>query len=241
MFFSFSRIKSNAFLALCLLSSAPSFAADKPSLTGEGTLTAGQTTGNTSSTDLGAGLKLNDKIGAWGVGAVLSADYGKLAGITTKERYFGSLQGTRDLSPRAYLVVRLSDEMDKFSGYNSRIFSGAGAGYKLAVGPKIFWVLEAAPGYRVDSLVGAGSTSSFALHGSSKLKYMFNPAVSFTNDSDVNYAKISTQIVNAAGITAKLGAKLAARVSYEYRHESSPLPGKVADDTATRLSLVYGF
>ena len=69
----------------------------------------------------------------------------------------------------------------------------------------------------------------------------FNDAVNFTNDTEVVYSDVSTQIVNIAAVTAKMTDKLAARFSYEVRNESDPPFGRKSTDTISRISLVYGF
>ncbi len=215
-------------------------AAHADGLKGEGAISAAQTTGNSSTTDLGAGLKLNYSTESWIHDAVVSADYGKQAGVTSKNRLFGSYQIGRKLNKHVYVFGRVSDERDRFSGFTNRLFVGAGIGDKVIDGPKVFWAIEAAPGYRVDKLITGLTNKGFAAHAGSKFGYKFNTAVSFEDDTDVNYAKVSTQLINVAAITAKLSAKLSARVSYEIRHETSPAVGLKADDTATRFSLVYG-
>ncbi len=209
-------------------------------LTGEGAISASQTTGNSSTTDLGAGLKLKYTTDTWIHDAAISADYGKQAGVTSKNRLFGSYQIGRKLNKHVYVFGRVSDERDRFSGFKNRLFVGGGLGAEILSGPQMFWAVEAAPGYRIDKLNAGLTKKSFAAHGGSKFGYKFNDSVAFQNDTDINYAKVSTQLINVASITAKLSSKLAARVSYEYRHETKPAFGLKADDTATRISLVYG-
>ena len=71
--------------------------------------------------------------------------------------------------------------------------------------------------------------------------HQFNESVSFSNDTEWIYSKVSSQLINTAAITAQLSGALSARVSFEFRNESSPQPGRKATDTATRVSVVYGF
>lgn len=239
-FLNMGRIAPLSILSLGLAIALPA-AAHADQLTGEGALSASQTTGNTSATTVGAGLKLNDKTGPWLINGVITADYGRTNGVTSTNRLFGSLQAGRDLDSTFYAFGRVSDTRDRFTGYTNQLFLGAGLGAHVVKGPKLTWSLEASPGYQMNKFVAGGSQNSFAAHFASKLGYKFNPAVAFENDSDVSYAKTSTLLANVTSLTAKLGAKLAARVSYEVDHQSSPLPGTRATDTYTKMSLVYGF
>jgi len=237
--FRFTSTKKIALVATMLVSTCAT-ASYADGLKGEGTISADQSTGNSSTTDVGAGLKLNYSTPTWIHDVVLAADYGKQAGLTSKNRLFGSYQIGRKLNKHAYVFALVSDERNRFSGFTNRFFVGAGVGDKIIDGPKVDWAVEVAPGYRIDNLITGLSNKSFAAHFGSKFRYKFNTSVSFEDDTDVNYAKVSTQLINVAGITAKLSSKLAARVSYEIRHETSPAVGLKADDTVSRFSLVYG-
>ena len=230
-----------AFIAAFIAAAMPG-AAWADGLTGEGALSASQTTGNASATTLGANLKLNDTMGPWLVNGVLAGDYGRTNGVTTTNRQFASAQAGRTLDTTFYVFGRTSDTRDRFSGYDNQFFLGAGVGAHVVTGPKLTWSLEAAPGYQINKLTnGMGVRRSFAAHGASKLGYTFNAAVSAENDTDIGYAKTSTLITNVTSLTAKLGAKLAARMSYEIDHQTAPVAHDKADDTYTKVSLVYGF
>jgi putative salt-induced outer membrane protein len=207
---------------------------------GEGSASAGFTTGNTETTDIGIGLALSRKA-LWSQSVTLSADYGETDGIENKNRVLGAYELSRDLNPRLFGFGRGSYEIDDFSGFDSRAFVGGGLGYRAIMGERTNWTLQGGPGFRVDELSTGESEESFAIRASSDFAHSFNDAVDFTNLTEINYAEISTQILNTAALTAKLSDKLAARASFEVRHELDPLPGRDATDTATRLSLVYAF
>lgn len=209
--------------------------------TGEGNLTAGFTSGNTETTDFGAGLRLAREMGGWKNSLEFNADYGDIDGVESKNRVAAAYQLDRNLSDRTFTFVRGSYEVDEFSGFDSRAFVGGGIGHKAIVSEKTNWTLEAAPGLRRDELSSGATEDSFAVRAASRFSHAFNDNVSFSNDTTLNYADVSTQIVNTAALTAKLSEKLAARASFEVRNESDPLPFREATDTATRLSLVYGF
>jgi putative salt-induced outer membrane protein len=209
---------------------------------GEGTFSAGRTAGNTDTTDISGGLKLNGVFGDWGLKTQALAEYGKNADIETRNRMFFSGQGERNLTERIFLYGRGSYENDKFSGLDNRLFLGVGAGYKILLGPDVTWTLAGGPGWRRDVIQLTGVTnSSFGFRIGSNFLYKFNENVSFSNDTEYVTSDVSNQLINIAAITSKLFGALAARASFEVRNESNPQFGRKATDTFTRFSLVYGF
>jgi putative salt-induced outer membrane protein len=230
-------------VGLSLTVVTPTFAEDAPSGTwsGEGTLTAGFTTGNTETSDLGIGLKLARTEAGWRQALDFNAEYGETDGLETRNRVAAGLQIERELNPRTFLFGRGAHEVDAFSGFDSRTFRGGGIGYRVLDAEGTKWRLEAAPGWRRDELASGATETSAALRLASAWTHTVNTAVGLSLDTTVNVADVSTQFSNVASLTAQLSERLAARASFELRTESDPLPGLEQTDTATRLSLVYGF
>lgn len=224
------------------LMAAPAAAQDADGWTGEGSVSAGFTSGNTSTTDIGVGLSGERRFGPWAAKAQVNVDFGKNNGVQSRNRWGLAGQLDRDLNERLYVYGRGSYERDKFSGFNSRLFFGPGVGYRILMGDMASWTIEGGPGYRQDEIQLTGvSQGSFGARIGSAFAYQFNEAVSFSNDTEWVYSKVSSQLINIAAITAQLSGALSARVSFEVRNESTPQPGRKATDTATRLSIVYGF
>ena len=220
----------------------PAVAQDADSWTGEGTLTAGYTSGNTETTDIGIGLNGARQLGIWRIKAQVTVDYGDNNGVESRNRWALAGQLDRDLTDRFYVYGRGTYEVDKFSGFDSRFFSGSGVGYKILIGEMTTWSLEGGPGYRRDVIQLTGiSEGNIGVRIGSAFAHPFNDAVSFSNDTEWVYSDVSIQLINISAITAKLTDVLAARVSFEVRNESDPLPGRKSIDTATHLSLVFGF
>jgi len=239
--------------------------------TGEGNLGGGVTTGNTDTIDVGVSLKAAKEFGPWKVSADGGYDFGQVDGVDSRNRWWVGTQLQRDFTERLYGFGDVTYEEDDFSGFDSRLFVGVGAGYHIYKEKPLTWSVEAAPGYRrsvtADTIVTpeipaildetdptiiitpavpaeilAGDTvNDVAVRGSSKFAYHFNENVTFTNDTDVVWSDLSTQTVNTAALTAQLTEKISGRVSFQVRHETDPPEGFVNTDTATRVSIVYGF
>lgn len=239
-----------AFAALTL--ALPVAAQDAPQWTGEGAFNAGYTTGNTETSDLGLGLKLSRDSGVWKTSLEAAADYGKTDGVETRNRYMLAGQLDRQFNDRLYGFGRLSYEEDQFSGFDSRTFIGAGLGYAVIAGERTQWTLEGGPGYRIDKVAAArdangvvvtpaSTEESLAVRAASNFAHKFNDAVSFTNDTAVTWADVSTQISNTAAITAQLTEKISGRVSFDMRHDTDPPLGFEQTDTALKIGVVYAF
>lgn len=221
---------------------------------GEGNLGAGVTTGNTDTIDVGIGLKLAKDFDPWKVSVEGGYDFGQVDGVDNRNRWYVGGQGQRDFTDRIYGFVNASYEEDQFSGFDSRLFAGVGAGYHIFKEKPLTWAVEVAPGYRrsvVADAVDIGppavitapgfTANDFAVRGSSRFAYDFNDKVTFTNDTDVIWSDTSTQTINTAAVTAQLTEKISGRVSFEVRNDTNPPDGFVSTDTATRVAVVYGF
>ncbi len=222
---------------------------------GEGSLSAGVTTGNTETTDLGLGVDATRTMNLWKIGLQATADYGETDGDETKNRIFLGTNLDRQFNDRLFGFGQLTYERDEFSGFDSRAFIGGGLGYELLNGDATQWTVRGGPGLKIDEIEAVldGSTvpptvlseasteESFGATAASNFAHKFNDNVSFTNDSTLVYADTSTQIGNIAAITASLTNTLSARVSFEVRHDTDPVDGFESTDTISRVSLVYGF
>jgi len=246
---------ASAIALIAAFAPAPLALADTPpdGWAGEGSLTAGTTSGNTETTDIGIGVKVDRTAQLWTTGLEAFADYAETEGLETKNRLFLAAQLDRQLTDRAYAFGRLSHERDEFSGFDSRSFLGGGAGYQVFEGERTSWSVEGGPGVKIDEIGESTSVDAigmpFAVPGetvesvsfiaASNYLYAFNDAVQFTNDTDAIYAEESTQLINTSALTADLISSLSARVSFDIRHDTNPPTGFESTDTASRIALVY--
>ena len=223
--------------------------------TGEGSVSAGVTTGNTETTDLGVGIDMTRDTGVWAFGVEALADYGEIEGAESKNRWFLAGNVDRQINDRLFGFARASYEQDEFSGFDSRAFIGGGLGYDILIGDKSSWTVRGGPGLKIDEIgeiittdatgatvITPGVTEeSFSVVASSDFAYAFNDNVKLTNGTTALYAETSTQLTNSLALTASLSDALSARISFDVRHDTEPPAGFEATDTATRFSLVYGF
>lgn len=228
-------------LSLC----APALAQDAdetPEWQGEGSLSAGYTTGNTETTDFGAGLKLKHNGDLWTQSGEFKADYGETDSIETKNRIAAAGQVDRIITDRLNAYGRVTYEKDEFSGFENRYFVGGGLSYDILFNAPTTWTVQGGPGYRVDEIRGTGDREdSLGFAAGSRFAHEFNENVALSNDTDVIYSNTSTQITNSLALTFDLIGNLSARVSYDVRHDTDPPAGFESTDTATKFSMVYKF
>ncbi|MCR9271313.1 MAG: DUF481 domain-containing protein [Hyphomonadaceae bacterium] len=253
----FSQYLKLAAFAGAMTIALPAHAQDETSngWSGEGSLSAGVTTGNTETTDLGLGVDVAREMNVWTIGLQATADYGETDGAETKNRIFLGSNLDRQINDRLFGFGQLSYERDEFSGFESRAFIGAGLGYDVIASDATQWTVRGGPGLKIDEIEAvldmtvtpatvlspATTEESFGATAQSNFAHAFNDNVAFTNDTSVLYADTSTQIGNIAAITATLTDTLSARVSFEVRHDTNPVMGFEDTDTISRVSLVYGF
>ena len=237
--------------SFCLLSGLPAVAEDGWS--GESSLSAGLTTGNTETSEAGLGIDLDRGAGDWNFGIQLSGDYGKEDGVESRNRYFGAVDLEHDFNDTMFTFGRASYEVDQFTGFDSRTFVCGGVGWHVLDYEDHHWTVRGGPGFKIDEvkrqittdstgtvmITPASTEESLGAVAQSEYFYAFNEAVSLSNKTNVVYGQESTQINNSIGLTAALNGHLAARVSFDVRHDTAPQPTYEATDTATKFSLVY--
>ena len=219
---------------------------------GEASLSGAKTTGNTDTTDLGLGLKLQKEDGPWRHKFKALADRGEADDIQTKRSYNLAYQLDRDINERLYVYGNADYFGDDFGPFKQGYFLGTGLGYKAILPEPLSWNLEGGLGYRsqksriVDNDIltnplglASDRENELAVRGFSDLDYVLNENVSLYNDTEIIYSKSDTYIWNEIGITATLAGNLAARASFRVDTHSDVPVGTEKTDTVTRFGIVY--
>jgi putative salt-induced outer membrane protein len=246
---------SIALVSATMLTSNADVAQGKSGWGGEAAFSAGYTTGNTQTTDLGLGIDVTREEGVWTYEFVADGEYGEQDGVESRNRYFLSGDVDRVLSDKLFAFGRLSYEVDQFTGFDSRSFVGGGLGYHIHDGEQIKWTVRGGPGVKIDEIKRTATTdslgaplilpaetvSSFGAVARSAFGYKFNDNVKLTNETDLLYGETSTQIENMVALTSSVSSAISARVSLNVRHDTNPADGFEDTDTALKVALVYGF
>lgn len=215
---------------------------------GETSLTGSVTTGNTETTDVGLGLKLEKETDVWRHKFNALGDLGRSNGEINRRRYDIGYQIDRDVTDRLYVYGNGDYFSDDFGAFQEGFFVGGGAGYKAILPEPISWNVEGGVGFRSQEtqapiapifLPLPETNNEVALRGFSDFDYKFNDNVSLYNDTEIIWASSDTYIWNEVGVTATLAGNLAARASFRVDHHTDVAPGLVNTDTITRFGLVY--
>ena len=226
---------------------------------GEASIAGSKTTGNTDTTDIGVGLKLQKETNQWRHNLYGTVDFGENDNETNKQRFTAGYKLDRNLTDKLYTWGNIDYFNDDFGAFENGLFIGTGLGYKLFKPDPTGWDLEAGLGYRSQSpqrpdvpdditqadfdLLDADGdfdrTNELALRGASFFKHQLNDNVGVYNDSEIIYSSSDTYLWNEAGIKASLFGNLSALASFRVDYHSDPLPGIDSTDTITRVGVVY--
>ncbi|MGL4542212.1 MAG: DUF481 domain-containing protein [Polymorphobacter sp.] len=208
---------------------------------GEGSIGAFTSSGNTSSTGVAVGVKLVKEGVRWKNTLAGAVNYQKDNGVTSQERYFVGYDLNYKFSDRFYALALVSWERDTFSGFTSRFSESIGLGYKLVNTPKVILAVEGGPALRQTDYILTGNESSFDGRVAGNFVWNIGPTTAFTETASYFFGGNSNTLTSETALTTKLYNALSARVSFFIQNESNPQPGLDATDTTTRITLVYGF
>lgn len=208
---------------------------------GEGTIGAFTSSGNTSSTGVAIGAKLTKESLKWENTLAGAVNYQKDNGVTSQERYFIGNDLHYKFSPRFYALAIVSWERDTFAGYTSRFSESLGLGYKVIDTPKVVLGLEGGPAPRQTNYVLTGNSSDFAGRVAGNFVWNIGATTAFTETASYFFGGETNTFTSDTALTTKLYGSLSARISFFLQNESNPQPGLEATDTTTRFTLVYGF
>ena len=169
-------------------------------------------------------------------------DLGSSDGVTSKKRWGAAYQLDYNLSDRTYSFTRFSYEEDEFSGFDYRLFAGAGLGHFFAKSDEVTWKVEGGPGYRYSPIDDTREIEQeFAIYASSELDWVIREGLVFEQDFNTTWTSPTTTFQSVTALSTALTDTLSTAISFEYRYETDPPLGRENTDTTARASLNYGF
>jgi len=234
-----------------LLAAANAVGAEEPAATDkawsdEAELSVANTTGNTRTTSLAGKNLLTYKfdpewIGSWKIGGLYSADQGQ----TTAENYATELRMDYLHTERIYGYALAGWNKDRFAGIDERYYGGAGAGYKLLLGPRHFLAAEGGLNYTLeeytdDTESGFPTGRAFAKYAYAiSKKSKFSQSLEYLYDfSDPSHFKVASE----TALVAALNAIFSLKAGYTVRYDHSPVPADLkTTDTVMGVALVANF
>lgn len=208
---------------------------------GEGQIGASQSSGNTKSAGLSAGIALARQGIDWTHRMRAQADYQRTGGRTSVERYVAELEPQYRIDDRTFAFGLGRWEHDRILGYDSRWNLSGGLGYKLIDSKTMSLSLKGGPAFRQTNFVsGRDNTELTALAGVD-FGWQLSPTLRLTQVASTIIGEANSSTSSLTALNAKLSGKLSARVAYSAQIDTSPPPGIESVDTQTRFTLVYGF
>jgi len=209
-----------------------------------GSVSAGASiaTGNSENVAAGFAIDARREHGIFAHNIDAGIDLASSNGVRTQKRWYGAYQLDVAISDRSYAYGRFSYDEDEFSGFDYRLFGGAGLGYYLAKSKPFSWKVEGGPGYRYSPIDDTRETESeFALYGSTEIDWLIRDGVLFEQNIGATWTSPTTTIESLTALTTTLTQTLSTTVSYRVRYETDPPLGRENTDTLLKASVNYGF
>ncbi|WP_428409212.1 DUF481 domain-containing protein [Hyphococcus sp.] len=169
-------------------------------------------------------------------------DYGESNNLTNQKRWGLSYKLDYNFTDRTYAYARVAYDEDDFSGFDYRLFGGAGLGHYFAKSEEFTWKLEGGPGYRYSPIDDTREIESeLAVYAATELDWLIREGVKFEQDFNTTWTSPTTTFQSITSLTTQLWGDISTGLSFEYRYETDPPLGRVNTDTIAKASLIYGF
>lgn len=218
---------------------------------GEGQIGAFQSSGNTSSMGVTAGLALEREGVDWSHALRLGVDYRRNDGTTSREQFILAYEPHYNIGSDMFIFGLAQYERDRFQGYTGRYAVSGGIGYKVVNTERLKLAVKAGPAYRRTEFVTGASESRLAALAGLDFDWIITDSLTLTHDTNAvaEAGASATAIIDSSntslnfvtGLEAGISNNLTARLSYTVEYDSNPPAGAVSTDTLTRFTLIYGF
>lgn len=202
---------------------------------------ASRATGNVDNFGLYGSMSATREGLNWRHALRANVDLQETDGIRTQERLLAAYEPRFKVNDRFSTYALLQAERDPLAGYDARYSASLGLGYALVKQPRLTVDVQGGPAYRYVQLTDNGNEQSLSGRAALDARYTLRPGVALTQNATAYLDGAGNTFTSATGLEAQLIGSLTARVSYNVQYESEPPAGRVATDTQSRVSLVYGF
>ena len=169
-------------------------------------------------------------------------DIGRSSGVTNQKRWGASYQLDFQIGDATYAYTRASYEEDEFSGFDYRVFVGAGLGHFYYDTETFKLKIEAGPGFRYSPIDDTREIEQeAAFYASNEIDWIIRENVTFGQDLNATWTEPTTTFQSVTTLNTKLTEALSTGLSFEYRYETEPPEGRENFDAIARASLIYGF
>ena len=205
---------------------------------GEGELGVAYTTGNTKDFGVSAtigltkdGLQFRHKLRGL-------VDRQKTNGVLTRDRSLADYELNYKFNERLYAYGLGGWERNRFAGYSRRFSESVGAGYSVFDSDDLRLDVTAGPALQQTRYIDGRRENEATARAGAELAWAIRDDLKLSETAAVFFG---SQWTSTTALTFAINDALSSRASFDIIHENDPPFGRRATDTATRLSLVYGF
>ncbi|WP_421991262.1 DUF481 domain-containing protein [Qipengyuania sp.] len=218
---------------------------------GEGELGGFQSSGNSDTVGVTAGLKLKREGIDWSHRLRARFDFQRQNGVTSREQLFLSYEPRWQFDESVFAYGLTQFERDQIQGVDARYAISGGLGYQVLDNNSLSLSVKAGPAYRVTEFTDGRNDSRIAALAGFDFDWRIFERLTLTQDASavaetggeavVLIDSANTTINLVTGLNFQVSDRLRARMSYQLDYDSNPPAGKVSTDTLTRATLIYGF
>ncbi len=198
--------------------------------------------GNSENAAIGVAIDAARNAGAFKHNIKAFFDLGESSNVTNQKRWGAAYKLDYNFGERTYSYGRFSYEEDQFSGFDYRLFAGAGLGHYFAQSETLLFKLEGGPGFRYSPIDETREIEKqFAGYASSELDWLIRDGVTFEQDFSVTWTSPTTTFQSVTALSTQIWGDISTGLSFEYRYETDPPDGRENTDTLAKASLKYEF
>lgn len=197
--------------------------------------------GNTDATSLNAEFDLGYLSGAWRHAGRLQGLLGASNGERNAEALRFSEQSDYTFSNNNYAFAAIDSQYDRFGPYLRRTSVTAGLGRRLIDLPHHGLDVQLGLGSSWSRRPGEPRVQEGVLVSALRYEWKINDRAAFTERLNVEAHSTNTYTESVTALTTNIQGALALSVSYSLRHNSNVPPDRRKNDSATAVSLIYGF
>ncbi len=208
---------------------------------GEAELGYLSTTGNSDTTSLHANGKIVNEREKWKHTGTMQITNKDNDGTTTAKRLFVTGKSDYNINDLSYLFITASYDDDEFSGYQYQLAGAFGYGYHVIKKENLKLDLEAGLGARQSKFNSGESNSEGIVRVAGDFEWTISKTSVFNQFISVEAGEDNTISRSVTSLSMQIVGNLAAKLSYNVRHNSDVPPGIEKTDTESVVTIVYKF
>jgi putative salt-induced outer membrane protein len=231
---------------------------DREGLSGAVNFNLSSASGNTDNTVLGGRIRLAHKrlrlkhvleAGGNYTETTKRFDDGRVDTEVTQNQWFGQYRAEYETGDRSFAFARTRYEEDQFSGFDRRVFVGAGMGLTLWSTDTSEFKILSGPGYQYAERVRPETPGpdfervqrSAAFFLGQDYRQVLRENVTIEQSFDATLAEQNTTLASQVALKTDITDKISSRIAYSIKHETQPPAGREPTDTLLTASIGYSF